>query len=108
MAAQIELTNVAFTGGVAPSAPITDVIIKYRKTADPDVSGSYTTFMTNAVILVNGNFQSAPLIIPGLEYSTSYTVWVKPPCGPGVKKIFVTTAPACVDITGFTGSVSES
>lgn len=108
MSAIISLTAITFAGNVIPAAPITDVVIKYRLTSDPDVSGSYTTFTTTAVINTDGTLQGAPVIISGLLFNTSYTVWIKPPCGNGFKKAFVTAAPGCVDVTEITGTVSES
>lgn len=46
--------------------------IKYRKTSDPDIAGSYTD-NGDVIVLPNGNLYT-PLIISGLLSSTSYTV----------------------------------
>lgn len=104
--AQITLTGVNFAGGVVPAAIMTGVIVRHRLTADPDVIGSYTTDTTTAVLLTNGTFQ-APVVITGLLNSTEYTVWVKPPCGPGAKVNYTTPGPSCVDVVGIIGTVSE-
>lgn len=103
----INLASVSFPGGIPPAEPMTGVIIRYRLTADPDVIGSYTLVTSTAVILTNGNFQDAPIQITGLDPDTSYTVWVKPECGNGFKKAYVTPAASCVDITDITGTTEE-
>ncbi len=107
MTAIISLSSITFVGNVTPAAPITGVIIQHRLTADPDAAPSYTVDTLTAVINTDGTFQGAPIVISGLLYNTSYTVWVKPPCGQGFKKTFNTGAPACVDLTDVIGVVSE-
>lgn len=108
MPAQINLTSIAFAGNIPPSAPMTGVIIRHRLTSDPDVIGSYITDRTDAVINTDGTFAGAPIVIGGLLYGVSYTVWIIPPCAPGTKAVFVTPAPGCVDVTAITGTVSSS
>ncbi len=102
----INLNNVSFPGD-PPGANMTGVTIRWRLTSDPDVIGSYTTHTNAAVILTNGNFQGAPIVIPVPDYNTSYTVWVFTTCGNGAKKAFVTPAASCVDVTDMDGTVSE-
>ena len=102
----INLTSVSFPGD-PPAAPMTGVIIRYRITSDPDVLGSYTTVTNSAVILVNGNFQGAPIVVNVPDYNETYTVWVKTQCGNGFKKEFETPGASCVDVDDIVGTVEE-
>jgi hypothetical protein len=92
MAATIVITTISFGSRPAHDQTVT---IKYRKTSDPDVSGSYTTVATGLVLPVpptgNAVTLSPEIDITGLDEGTAYTIIVINECSDrGVSKTITT------------------
>lgn len=75
--AKITLISIDWTP--VPESP-KQVVISYRKTADPDVAASYKIVVTGYWVPVNGEFTN-PIVIDNLNPGTDYTVKVISTCG---------------------------
>lgn len=104
MSAKITLTNAIFDRVPGINQVVT---VRYRKTSDPDIPGSYTTVTLAAPITPAGVF-SPPVEILGLDNDTSYTVRVTNNCnGQFVDTIYITPKPSCVNLLGIIGTTAE-
>lgn len=99
MAATYTITKINFS---SPPSVNQVCSVFHKKTAEPD--SAYVLDSATVAVQPNGTFVS-PFVIPGLDYSTSYTFKVVNNCGgAGDTIVAVTPADPCPDITGITGT----
>lgn len=105
MATKATITNVPLV--TTPGINQVFTII-YRKTADPDVPGSYTTATTGQTVTPAG-VCSPPLVVTGLDYGTQYTFRAINNCNTSytVDQTVTTPLPACVAPISMTITTSE-
>ncbi|MFX1709073.1 hypothetical protein PV783_34215 [Chitinophaga sp. CC14] len=90
--AKINLTKLVWDN---PPSAAQLCTVAYRKTADPDIPGSYTTVSSAVTVNTDGTIPGG-LAITGLATETSYTVKASDNCGSAAfLKVFITPLPQC-------------